>query len=63
MVAGLKAGHHDPALIKSAQSDLSAIAWQAGAAGLPVKDLPVPIFQTVQRPQIARRDSGGAFFP
>ena len=44
MVAGLKAGHHDPAQIKSAQSDVSAIASQAGAAGVPVKDLPVPAF-------------------
>lgn len=44
MVAGLKAGHHDPAQIKSAQSDVSAIASQAGAAGVLVKDLPVPAF-------------------
>ena len=44
MVAGLKAGHHDPAQIKSAQSDVSAIASQAAGAGVPVKDLPVPAF-------------------
>ena len=44
MVAGLKAGHYDPAQINSAQSDVASIASQAGAAGAQVKDLPVPAF-------------------
>ncbi len=44
MVAGLKAGHYDPAQINSAQSDVASIASQAGGAGAPIKDLPVPAF-------------------
>ena len=44
MVAGLKAGHYDPAQINSAQSDVASIASQAGGAGAAVKDLPVPSF-------------------
>jgi len=44
MVAGLKAGHYDPAQINSAQSDVASITSRAGGAGAPVKDLPVPAF-------------------
>ena len=44
MVAGLKAGHYDPAQINSAKSDVASIGSQAGAAGAPIKDLPVPAF-------------------
>ena len=44
MVAGLKAGHYDPAQINSAQSSATSIASQASGAGAAVKDLPVPAF-------------------
>jgi hypothetical protein len=44
MIAGLKAGHYDPARINSAQSDVASITSQAAGAGAQVKDLPIPAF-------------------
>jgi hypothetical protein len=44
MIAGLKAGHYDPAQINSAQSDVASITSQAGNSGASVQDLPVPNF-------------------
>lgn len=44
MIAGLKAGHYDPAQINSAQSDVASITSSAAGAGAQVKDLPVPAF-------------------